>query len=274
MKEYYQIHEISKLYGIGMDSLRYYEKIGVLHPYRAKNGYRMYRLKNIYQLNILSDLRRLGFSMKQIKAYLHEQSIEKTLTLLREEQALIQKQLESLRATQKSIRMRVERLESLDGTAVGRYEIKAYPDRFCVRLHANMTRDEETDFAIQRLHRKHEDKIRDLGNQSIGAMPSMEAFERGAYDVFDSVFFILEQRAKECDFVLPKGDYLSRFYRGSYQQSPAQIRALMDHARASGLERLGNPFELYPIDNRYTMKTSEFLTEIQMRVQPPADAAR
>ena len=29
MKEYYKINEISKLYGVGTDSLRYYEKLGI-----------------------------------------------------------------------------------------------------------------------------------------------------------------------------------------------------------------------------------------------------
>ena len=32
MKDYYTISEISKLYGIGTDSLRYYEEIGALEP--------------------------------------------------------------------------------------------------------------------------------------------------------------------------------------------------------------------------------------------------
>ena len=75
MKEYYKISEIAKLYGIGADSLRYYEKIGVLRPRRAENGYRMYGLKDIYKLSILRDLRRLDFSVPQIREYLEQQSV-------------------------------------------------------------------------------------------------------------------------------------------------------------------------------------------------------
>ena len=32
MKDYYKINEIARLYGIGVDSLRYYEKLGILRP--------------------------------------------------------------------------------------------------------------------------------------------------------------------------------------------------------------------------------------------------
>ena len=45
MKDYYKIGEISKIYGIGRDSLMYYEDIGILKPFRDKNGYRMYKFK-------------------------------------------------------------------------------------------------------------------------------------------------------------------------------------------------------------------------------------
>ena len=38
-KKYYTIGDISKLYGIGADSLRYYERKGILHPIRGSNGF-------------------------------------------------------------------------------------------------------------------------------------------------------------------------------------------------------------------------------------------
>ena len=46
MKDYYKINEIARLYGIGVDSLRYYEKLGILKPRRDTNGYRLYNLKD------------------------------------------------------------------------------------------------------------------------------------------------------------------------------------------------------------------------------------
>ena len=40
MKKYYKINEIAKLYHIGVDSLRYYEKVGLISPKRDENQYR------------------------------------------------------------------------------------------------------------------------------------------------------------------------------------------------------------------------------------------
>lgn len=266
LKDYYKINEISKLYGIGVDSLRYYEKVGVLKPRRDSNGYRLYSLKDIYKLNIIRDLRRLDFSMQQIKEYLDNLSIDNTLEMLENEQELIQRQMEKLRATRLSIRSRMDNLRMLSNVVTEEFTVKTFQKRLCLRLNAEITRDEETDFAIKKLQRRHEDKVHDLGNQLIGAIPSMEDLNQGVYGVFRSVFFILDRKAKEYDFMLPEGQYLSFMYRGDYKLSPKHIQDVLAYAKEAGLTILGDPFELYHIDNRYTMRTEEFLTEIQVQI--------
>ena len=56
---------------MGPDSLRYYERLGLLRPRRDEdNGYRLYSLRDIYKLSVIRDLRTLGLSMVQIKEYL------------------------------------------------------------------------------------------------------------------------------------------------------------------------------------------------------------
>ncbi|MDK9711465.1 MerR family transcriptional regulator [Acidaminobacter sp.] len=266
MKDYYKINQISKLYKIGIDSLRYYEKLGILTPKRDDNGYRLYSLKEIYKLNIIRDLRSLDFSFKQIKAYLDDQCITNSLVLIQEEQALIETQLETLRAAKAALHSRMEMLNYLSSVQVGECVVRTYSDRFCLRLNAEITRDEETDFAINKLHMKHDAILCELGNLSIGAVPSMENFYKGGNGVFNSVFIILENETDHFDFMLPAGRYLSVYYRGTYAQSSDQIRKILNYANTRDMDVLGDPFELYHIDNRYTVQQEEFLTEVQMRV--------
>ena len=107
MKDYYKINEIARLYGIGVDSLRYYEKLGILKPRRDTNGYRLYNLKDMYKLNVIRDLRRLDFSMQQIKDYLEGQTVDHTLALLRQEQALVQAQIQELQTKARLLQRRI-----------------------------------------------------------------------------------------------------------------------------------------------------------------------
>lgn len=266
MKEYYKINEISKLYGIGADSLRYYEKLGVLCPRRDTNGYRLYSLKDIYKLNIIRDLRQLDFPMKQIKEYLERQSIEQTRHLLQEEQQILRRRIEVLRAREQMLGRRIAALAAAAKQPIGICSVKTLPDRFCVRLSERITRDEEMDFAFQKLHQKHEDKIRDFGNQTIGATVSLGDLQPGVPNVFQNVFFILEDTAEAFDFLLPAGQYLSTYYKGDYVQSAERILELLQYAERAGLECPSDPFELYELDNRDTSRPEEFITQIQVRV--------
>ena len=63
MKKFFKIGEISKLYGIGVDSIRYYEEIGIIKPERSESGYRHYSIHDIWRLNVIRDLRSIGFSV-------------------------------------------------------------------------------------------------------------------------------------------------------------------------------------------------------------------
>ena len=97
MKDYYKINEIARLYGIGADSLRYYERLGLLSPRRDVNGYRLYSLKDMYKLTVIRGLRTLDFSMEQIREFLEGQCVDNTLGQLRREQDILEEKLRELR---------------------------------------------------------------------------------------------------------------------------------------------------------------------------------
>ena len=78
MKNAYTIGEIGKLFHIGADSLRYYERLGILAPGRGENGYRLYGADDIWRLNIIRDLRELGMSMESIGEYMKNRSLAST----------------------------------------------------------------------------------------------------------------------------------------------------------------------------------------------------
>lgn len=277
MKNHYTISEVSKLYHIGVDSLRYYERLGILHPQRGENNYRMYRLQDMYKLNIIQDLRKFNFSMAQIKEYLDIQTIDNTLDILQKEQTLLEKQLLELKIKEEVIKSRIASLTTSRTIEAGSFRLKTFPRRFCVQLNAHITRDEEMDFLVEKLLEKHEDKVRDLGNQTIGALVSTDAVLQGISNVYRSVFFILNEEVlteetSDYDYALPAGTYLSYYYRGGYAQNADCLKKVLDYPAQHGLTAAGELFELYEIDNRDTTKESEFLTEIQILVTPASES--
>ena len=141
MKDSYTIHEIASLYGVGTDALRYYERLGLVKPRRAENGYRIYDLNDIYRLTILRDLRSLGFSMERIGEYLKDLSVGNTLQLLGEERRLIRAQLRALRAAECAIRERVRHLEACASVEDGETSLVELPPRPCLLYTSPSPRD-------------------------------------------------------------------------------------------------------------------------------------
>ena len=205
--------------------------------------------------------------MERIGEYLRDLSVSNTLQLLDEERRLIREKMRALRAAESAIRERVRHLQACAAVADGDPSLVELPPRPCLRLNADIARDEEMDFAIKRLHRRHEDTIRDLGGQKIGASIAPEDIRAGREGVYRSVFFLLKE-GEAGDFTLPGGAHARLFYRGGYRQLGTRIAALLSWARARGLFPTGDVLELYHIDNRFTAREEEFLTELQVRVEP------
>ena len=112
MKEYYKIGEISNLYNIGTDSLRYYEEMGILHPKRDDNGYRMYSINDIRKLNIIRELRSIGFSINEIKAHLADFNLQKTKELFIKAIDTIDEKICQLEQLRNQLAERVEDIDS------------------------------------------------------------------------------------------------------------------------------------------------------------------
>lgn len=62
------ISELEKLSGLGRDTIRYYERIGLLSaPVRKSNSYRVYTQTHLRELDFIRKGRDIGFSLDEIK---------------------------------------------------------------------------------------------------------------------------------------------------------------------------------------------------------------
>ena len=65
-----KIHELSKQSGIHLETIRYYEKMGLMpEPKRLANGYRDYDEASLKHLKFIKTCRALDFSLAEIKFF-------------------------------------------------------------------------------------------------------------------------------------------------------------------------------------------------------------
>lgn len=83
------VNEVSRLAGISVRTLQYYDKIGLLHPSgRSEAGYRLYEEKDLSLLQQILLFRELEFPLKEIKEIIHcsdydrEKALQQQIELL------------------------------------------------------------------------------------------------------------------------------------------------------------------------------------------------
>lgn len=263
MEKYFKIGEISRLYHIGVDSLRYYEEIGIISPKRAESGYRLYSVNDIWRLNVIRDLRELGFSMTRIKQYLDYHNTASTLDLLQEEQDAIQAKMQTLQQLQANVERRMQTIRAAQQRPLGQIVLEDHPVRRYFSIPQGYSDEHEMDVLIKQLLNIDPEHFYVIGNNQIGTVISLqEATEHNPLK-YQSVFLIDENG----DASLPAGKYLSLRYSGAYSQCPERVKQLLDYAQAQHLKPLGNILEILWIDNHTTSDIQEQITELQLLVE-------
>jgi DNA-binding transcriptional MerR regulator len=67
----FRIGEVAALSGFSRDAIRYYERLGLLgRPLRTDAGYRVYGEQSLKRLRVISNARRFGFSLAEIRDFM------------------------------------------------------------------------------------------------------------------------------------------------------------------------------------------------------------
>lgn len=262
MKNYYKIKEISKLYNIGVDSLRYYEEIGILHPMRDKNRYRQYTTSDIYRLNMIRDLRNLGFSMKHIAAYLDTRTIENSLAFMEEEERIVDKRIQELQILKKDLQKR--RASLLESTKVvfNQMEILHLPQRKCVSLATDEVHD-DIEYQLIKLSKEHEQNIYTIGNFHTGCFLDIKDVNK----IHPASVFIMEDALNTYDFTLPAGTYLNLYYQGERDHHYQHVKEMLAYCKEQGYTVMSEAMEFFIIDVHETRKKEEYITQLQLHIK-------
>lgn len=268
MKKEYTIGQICKLYDLGADSLRYYEKKGILKPFRKENGYRVYGLEHIFRLNIIKDLRKLGFSIKQIKEYLEKRNLNSTINLIQSEINLVNKEIKLMEDLKMNLQEKLNTLKQLEEiNNTEKIEIKKLEKRKIILIDTPNNDSDEIDLAFRKLEGQRDDKLYLLGNKNMGVFLSRKSVENKNYSVYSHAFFFVKENSKNYDAIISKGDFISLTYKGNYAKSTIYFEEMMKYMNENNYRLKGPPMEIYRVDIHETEVEDEFVTELQLPVE-------
>ncbi|MGX7025074.1 MerR family transcriptional regulator [Vagococcus hydrophili] len=268
------IKEVSEMYGISSHIIRHYEKIGLIEPKRLKNNYRCFSFKEICQLNIIRDLRTLGVPLNDIKLYLDKRSFSETKKMLEDNLTKLNEEFELIKKQKKGIEHRLQVMNQLSG-------IEKKVDKWTIEL---IERTKEYAYVREGIHTLssyeafveffEEEKrlllsdiseIEDL--YTFNLMGSMITTDKKELS-YQGLFFIARQKTKVGNLLeIPSGQFISLFYRGSYEKTKEMVNEIKKYADERSL-KISEPFMTFHlIDFNHTLNEENYLTNIVVKIQ-------
>ena len=107
------IGEVSKQFDITEDTLRYYEKIGLIRDVKRKNGIRSYDENDIFTIEFIKCMRSAGLSIEFLSQYLTllrsgDETINKRKNLLIKQRKLLLDRISDMNKTLERLDYKIE----------------------------------------------------------------------------------------------------------------------------------------------------------------------
>lgn len=136
MKEFYTIGETASMLGVSTDTLRYYDKIGLLKPAKVngENKYRYYSYTKFHYIDRIKYLQHLGLSLEEIQKIIHTGRVDDLLVYLQAERVNIQKEMARVQQKIRDIDWYIQYFTYMDQQESNELLYKVYlPKRYILK---------------------------------------------------------------------------------------------------------------------------------------------
>ena len=113
------ISEVCAIYAVSADTLRYYEKIGLLDPVqRNASGIRNYRESDLRRIEFIRHMRNAGLSIEVLTHYIElfhqgNQTIPARKQILQEQKLLLRTKIMEMQATLDRLEFKIENYDKI-----------------------------------------------------------------------------------------------------------------------------------------------------------------
>jgi len=270
MKKYLTTGEFAALCGVKKDTIFYYDEIGILTPeYVAENGYRYYTPDQVMIFEIITTMKAVGMSLKEIQKYSSRQNTKEFLDLLKEKRhGLVESQ-------QRLLNM----IEFVDNTIdIIETSLHVNPGEIyleqCEEEHMVITGTPSLDDMDDESYWVKIEELTGFCNENnlgnvfpIGEIVLKENFER---NIFRSDYYCSKPVRKITGPMIrrkPAGKYAVLYHRGSYKTLAGAYQRMKDYIEKNGLKIKG---DLYEQDQLYLFSKSnpnDYLMKISIEVE-------
>lgn len=227
-EEYLSITDMAKLRNVTTETLRHYDRIGLLQPdFVNEHNVRYYSVLKYEKLGTIKELKQLGMSLSEIKAYFENRNYQSSRELLEKQNQLIQNQIKSLTYLQEKINSKLSLMDSLEGNVkTGEPYIKILPKRYYIPTENKVENEIELAYEAMKLEQKIYEKEEYLPIYATARYAGIFSLEERNEKSVQVIMFTENLAGMRDTRVLPGGKFLCVQKRGSFWERKECIRLL------------------------------------------------
>lgn len=276
MDNLFSIGELSKYQNISKQTLIFYDKIGLFRPAYVdpNNGYRYYSSKQIDYLDTILIMKKIGFSLTEIREHMQHYNIDSSLITLRKQVTAIDRQIEELHLIRSRLLHRCTQMENA----------KIYKEK------ENAVIIEKIDAQYILFHEVEQPySLREI------SIATKKCFA-GSFQKGLPIFFqcgvvvpfqrIIEGRFTEAEFAflpiektnqvnnikrLPAGECVSIYHVGDYLSIGRSYQKILDYCKSHSIQIVSDSYEFCIIDYITTFDENEYITKIMFYIKTSDD---
>ncbi|MCH4888153.1 MerR family transcriptional regulator [Acidaminobacter sp. JC074] len=269
MKNRFRIGELAKIFNISTDTLRHYDKIGLLTPEQDdQNQYRYYDITSMFKLSRILFIKNLDISLSEIEDYMNNKNADRLLNMLKKKDEELEFKIQQLQNLKNKINSKLELFEQ-SKTKLDSIYIQTIEDRHGVFIKTTGLEDETEIIEIFKNTGHYLKSSSWLVEGEVHTSLPKEDMEIGIFNQFR--YFVevnpLDLDIKDHIVCLPKKDYACMTVIGPYEDLVKHYRTLVDWINENGYLIDGDSIENNIVDNDYSESAEEFITELQIPVR-------
>lgn len=270
-----KISEFAQVTGITRKNLIFYDKIGLLSPTRidGQNNYRYYTYQQIDTANVITVLREINMSLKEIKAYLCGRSPEKMICMLNRQKKIVQEKIKMLIQISDMLDTRIDLTQQgidveLNMDSIILKECEETPILLGPELPADANNHLPKGWYYLLDFYEFCRKNKVIRGLPTGIIISHADLVKGIY-VHPSHYYYrpVSGSSYPNNAQKPRGLYVIGQEQAEYGMNSHLYNRLFTYIEEAGLKICGNAYEEYLFDEISTVDSEQYLLQIAIHVQ-------
>lgn len=246
----FSIGEMSKLHNISVQTLRHYDKIGLLKPsyINEKTGYRYYSAKHFVILDLIKQCKAMGLSLDEIKELIENYtSFDSILNIISKQKDMIDNKIKELTSVKNNISFLENRIKHSLEEGINEVFIKYNDERKFIKYDNTKRYTEEFEIKLSKTLVDMERKY-SSSNKELAFAISYEDIKKYDELIYNNMLISVGENIPDNHnnlITLPKGEYVTLNFDDDYNDTSKYYKSIMDYIDKNNIEVSGEIYEIY-----------------------------